>query len=78
MSATGRTTRMLNDAIEHAGNGRAVYIVAATNEQAHKLKKMAGEHAAGIKFATPRTLRNIDWRMTPLSGSRPNCVVISD
>lgn len=77
---TGRTSRMLADAFEQARKGRAVYVVAANVRHAHHLEDMAGSVAKelGIKFETPETLGNFDWRTMSLKNAHPNCVAIVD
>lgn len=78
--ATGRTTRMLADAIAQARAGRAVYVVAANLSHARVLQDMAGEEARqlSIKFETGHTLGNLDWRRMRLIGAHTNCVVLVD
>lgn len=71
---------MLEDAIEQARNGRAVYVVAATKAHARMLEDMGGKvaHELGIKFETAQTLGNLDWRTMRVAGAHPNCVVLAD
>jgi hypothetical protein len=80
MEATGRTTRMLEDAVHKARLGRAVYVIAATTKHARMLQDMGGKMAKelGIKFETAETLTNFDWRTMRLSGAHKNCVVLVD
>lgn len=84
LRATGRTTRMLQDAIEHAKDGLAVYVIAATRTHAQLLEKMlesiGGEEVTGlgIKFETAQNLGNFDWRTMRLAGASPTCVVLAD
>ena len=77
---TGKTSRMLADAIEQARNGRAVYIVTANERHARHLEDMGGYVAKelGIKFETPETLSSFDWRSMSLKNAHPNCVAIVD
>lgn len=79
---TGRTTRMLEDAMGLARNGRAVYVIGATKRHADMLKGIAGPEAdrLGIKFETARErgLGNMDWETMSLQGAHPNCVVLVD
>lgn len=71
---------MLEDAVGQARNGRAVYVVAATQAHARMLENMSGKvaHELGIKFETAQTLGNFDWRTMRLAGAHPNSVVIAD
>lgn len=80
MRATGRTTRMLADALEQARNGKAVYVIAADSAHVASLQSMAGEEAyrLGIKFETWATLSNLDCRTLSLRGAHPKVVVLAD
>lgn len=80
MIATGRTTRMLDDAMEQARNGHAVYVIAASQRHKQILEHMGGEeaHKLGIKFETTHSMGNFNWQTMRLSGAHPNCVVIAD
>ena len=71
---------MLEEAIEQARNGRAVYVVAATQAHVRMLEDMGGKaaHELGIKFETAQTLGNFDWRTMRLAGANKNCVVLAD
>ena len=77
---TGRTARMLDEAKELARQGRAVYVIAATYAHAKNLEHIAGEECQqlGIKFETPDSLGNFDWRTMRLITGHPNCVVLAD
>lgn len=88
--ATGRTTRMLKEALAYAVGGRAVYIVAAGATHAcwlsHRLKQLLEEagdytppHQLGIKFETPGSSSGFDFEtMTPPRGAHSNCVWLVD
>lgn len=80
LRATGRTTRMIKDALGLAGNGRAVYIIAATERHKHDIESLGGEALSllGIKVETPDSLGNFDWNTMRLTGAHPNCVVLVD
>lgn len=82
MRRTGRTTRMLEDAMAMARNGRAVYVIGATKHHADMLRGVAGPAAdqLGIKFEAAREsgLGNMDWETMSLQGAHPNCAVLVD
>jgi len=81
---TGRTTRMLEEAIKQAEAGRAVYVVGAKANHVWALeeavKDICGKSASslGIKFETAHTVGNFDWKTLTLRGAHPNCVVLVD
>ena len=80
MQGTGRTTRMLEEAIKQAKLGRAVYVVGASAAHARMLNDMcsAKSGALGIKFETASSLGNIDWENMRMTGAHPNCVLLVD
>jgi len=74
LRGTGRTTRMLREAIDAAKKGRAVYVIAATQAASWNLRKMiAAEGAAdlGIKVETPQSSGFDLQTMTPPLGAHP-------
>lgn len=80
---TGRTTRMIKQAVELAKAGKAVYIVAFTLE--HKAgieRRMDNEgidfERLGIKVEAQYHLPEFDWKTMTLPGAHPNCVVLVD
>lgn len=82
---TGRSTRMLQAALEQARQGRAVYVVAATEahvtqlmEQLHEL--CPGWRQLGIKVESYLDLgTQLHLCPTPmLRGAHPNCRVLVD
>lgn len=81
---SGRTTRMLEEAIRLASEGRAVYLVFPTLQRCEsvkrgKMRELTGrERTPGIKFETPETLTNIDWHTMTLARAHPNCVLLVD
>jgi hypothetical protein len=77
---TGRTTRMLAEAVKLAKKGRAVYIIVANASQGRRLEKQCGEafQRLGIKFETPGSVGNFDWETMTLRGAHPNCVALVD
>ena len=74
---TGRTTRMLNEAIRLADEGRAVYVIAASHDHARRLSALLPEDC-GVKVEPPDAKGNLDWQATRLQGGHPNCVVLVD
>jgi hypothetical protein len=71
---------MLEDAMEQARSGRAVYVVAATQAHSHTLEKAGGKeaHDLGIKFETAHSMGDFDWRTMSLAGAHKNCIVLAD
>ena len=88
LQGSGRTTRMLRDAVRLAEEGRAVYIMVDSARAIHNLDNMAIEgipfaaynrmHGLGIQIECPSTLDNFDWEEMRLRGAQPNCVVLID
>jgi hypothetical protein len=81
LRASGRTTRMLQEAKRLNNDGRAVYVVAAWSKDRNRLEiefgaEYGGDH--GVKFETPESLTNLDWETMTLLGAHPNCVVLVD
>lgn len=59
----------------------AVYVVADNERDRRRLEIECfkeGEPNLGIKFETPDSLPNLDWRTLTLRGAHPNCVVLID
>lgn len=81
LRATGRTTRMLEEAIRQDKQGRAVYVMAATHFQAdwikRKLLDMTKGKPGGIKVEHPRSM-NFDWDRMLMPGAHANCVILVD
>lgn len=76
---TGRTTRMLEEAVALSKEGRAVYVVAATMEHARMLHYMTVRPVAmDIQFESAASLGNLDWHTLRLAGAHPNCAVLID
>jgi len=83
MRGTGKTTRMLNDAICAAKQGRAVYVLAANKSHANILESRCSElepkyKELGIKFETPESLGHFDWAYMRLPGAHPRCLFLAD
>ena len=74
--ATGRTTRMLQDAKRLADQGRAVYIVTASPQDTQRIQAQLQD--SRINVNTARGLGNVDWESMTLRGAHPNCVLLFD
>lgn len=79
MRRTGRTTRMIEAAIESARTGKAVYVICAYAEAAKKLRSEC-PHAVslGVKFETWESLGNLHPVYLTLQGAWPNVMVLAD
>lgn len=76
---TGRTTRMMQEAIEQGKRGRAVYIIVHRADYGEDLRHRFPESvAAGVKFETWQSLRNLDAETLRLRDAHPNCAVLVD
>jgi hypothetical protein len=84
---SGRTSRMIEKALELQKEGRAVYILCAseaipyTRSLAHKICELKGiKFPETIKFETVQSLggENIDWQNKKLHRSHPNCSLLID
>jgi ABC-type branched-subunit amino acid transport system substrate-binding protein len=77
---TGRTTRMLAEAVKLAKKGKAVYIVVADMAQKRQMEKQFGKAfwGLGIKFETPYSPGNFDWETMTFRGAHPDCVTLVD
>ena len=76
---TGRTTRMMQKAIELAKAGRAVYVMFLTQCEIDSVKSQFNiKPELGIKLETPSSLPNFDWETLTLKGAHPNCIVLVD
>lgn len=74
---TGRTGRLLQEAKRLKQEGRAVYIIAATQRHAQELQRCLPP-GTGIKVETPGSCGNFDWETLTLRGAHPNCVTLVD
>jgi hypothetical protein len=74
---TGRTSRMITHAISLQMEGRAVYIISASQDHARFLRDQLPQNST-IKVETPSSAGNFDWRTMSLRGAHPNCVVLVD
>ncbi len=80
---TGRTTRMLDESKKLAREGRAIYVLAANENEQRRIAKLLGnenpyDNEFGIKVETQWSLGNFDWRTFSLLGAHPNCIVLVD
>ena len=83
LERTGRTTRMLADAVQARQEGRAVYVIGADSKHVNILRGMTLEQfgvdeSERIKFETAETMGNWDWELMRGSGMWPNCEVFVD
>lgn len=77
---SGRTTRMMQHAVQLDQNGRAVYVCIRDKGQIPALEKIRRNlcpKATGIQYDTPVHL-DIDWETLTLRGAHPNCVLLID
>lgn len=78
---TGRTTRMMEEAIRQAKEGRAVYVLCATMDHAKTLEREWADRidGLGIKIETPTSVGGWDWEnMTPTHRVHQNCLFLVD
>lgn len=82
---TGRTTRMLQTALDAVEEGKAVYVIAAHLHHADLLKRQAlvtfpdqWPSIERIKFETWHTCGNLDPASMRLRGAWPNVKVVAD
>jgi hypothetical protein len=84
---TGRTTRLMEKAVQLARQGRAVYVVVSSRAEAgigqrvvNKLwVHLHGPRAHGIKVETLKDLGDrFDWEQMRVVGSHPNCEFLLD
>jgi hypothetical protein len=79
---TGRTTRMLQEAIRLSNKGHAVYVVGADSRHA-KLLQIALDTLSppldhGIKFEDAERFPSLDWNTMRMLRAHPNCRVLVD
>ena len=85
---SGRTTRMLEEAIEALVSGRAVYILCVDATSAHYIKNLYRKvceqskylMASEPKFETLQSIgmENIDWKNSAIHRAHPNCKLFID
>lgn len=86
--STGRTTRMLEEAIRLSSEGRAVYVMIHTRTAEAEFKHRAamicerkGIEVPAIKFETWESLggnRGVDLTQQKMFGAHPNCCLFID
>ena len=78
---SGRTTRMLTEALEAAMSGQAVYIIASHRHTQEYMRELLAEMSPasdfGIKIEFPAP-SNFDWESLTLLGAHQNCRVLVD
>jgi len=76
MRRTGRTTRMIEEALRLARDGRAVYVVSRDHRklQQHFDAVIPG----GAIKCEPKVPLGFDWTLMRSPGSHPNCVWLVD
>lgn len=78
LERTGRTGRMLNDAVRKARDGRAVYVVAADGNQAKEFERRLPDDL-GIKVEIwGGVSAQLDIQSMRLRGAHPNCLILID
>lgn len=79
---TGRTTRMLEHAVELSKQGKTVYVIAADKDHVKRLQymihKMTDGADHGIKVTTQIKMRNLDLLTMEILGAPKNCKVLVD
>lgn len=79
---SGRTTRMLQEAIQLSLARRAVYVVglnaAHARVLAQRLEELNPPEGHGIQFGDANMIRTLDWYTLTLDRAHPNCVVLVD
>jgi hypothetical protein len=79
---TGRTTRLLIDAVSCANKGEAVYVIAANSVERKRLLRLLWDMVddqlcLGIKVETPMSV-DLDWDSFTIRGESPDCRVLVD
>ena len=86
---SGRTTRMIEEALQKHDEGRAVYILMHDMCMKRELERLAMQIcrmrgkvlSSSIKFETVESLggiHHIDWKNRKVLGAHPNCALIID
>lgn len=80
--ASGRTTRMLEEAIQLAKEGRAVYVLFSSKNHCDQMERcpdIEKYKELGIKFEHPASLgQGLDLENLRLIGAHPNCILLVD
>ncbi len=75
---TGRTTRMVEEAIRLSKEGRAVYILAACKSHAMCLQKWIDEDIPNSGIKCEPLTNEFNWDMLSVPGAHPNCAFLVD
>lgn len=79
---TGRTTRMLEEALRLSSEGRAVYVVADNRAHAKtieaQLAALSPPEHHGIKVEDGNRFPELDWVTMTMPRAHPNCAVLVD
>lgn len=82
LRGSGRTTRMLKEALRLNSKGYAVYVVGATAAHARDLERslfnLNPSEGHGIKFESAESQLEFDWRLMRRPGSAPNARFLVD
>jgi hypothetical protein len=82
LRSTGRTTRMLQEAIRLSEQRHAVYVISASTYHREmlqiKLDSLNPPEYHGIKIEVADALPTFDWKRMCLKGAHPNCRVLVD
>jgi hypothetical protein len=83
---TGRTTRMIEKAVQLARAGRAVYVLVSyqnyVEDMEHRIQevwdRMYPGSVHGIKVEGPKSGTGFDWKRMRTPGAHPNCEFLLD
>lgn len=78
---TGRTTRMLEEAIRLQQEGRAVYVMVGSGSEKERLENILynGMGASkSIHVDNVHMSQTFDWDLMRLNGAHPNCICLVD
>lgn len=80
LRGTGRTARMLAEALRLNKAGRAVYVIVEGTHMAREFRRMLDKQSPGhaVQFETEASLPNFHWHTVQLRGAHANCVVLVD
>lgn len=73
--ATGRSTRMFNEAVRLSRDGSAVYIISRNKHLQRLVDEMESRGAIKCEEHIPK---EFDWLQMRVRGSHPNCVWLID
>jgi hypothetical protein len=76
---TGRTTRMMEEALKMCRQGKAVYLLFATHSESESCKHSElGQRILFLGGKFESRLENYDFGQMKLLGAHPNCTVLVD